>query len=256
MLVLAFAIFGLPEAWRAHREKLPTAITVEIMPIGKTNIKPSTAHKPKKTPKTKAKKQKKPKPKTYTKKQTPPKKSAIAPPKKVKQQTKTVKKPPSKQTKTDAKKKPKELDFNAILKSVAEAAQTQSAEDAKSAKAPAADNKHAKSDIYNPDLPLAMSEIDAIRQQFVQCWNIPAGAKNAHDLSVILNVRLAKTGEVISVELAKNQGRYYNDPFFRAAADSAMRAVRRCSPLRNLPWHKYESWKFLEINFDPHDLLF
>ena len=51
-------------------------------------------------------------------------------------------------------------------------------------------------------------------------------------------------------------GRYNRDSAFRAAADSALRALRnpRCSPLK-LPPEKYDQWKTIVINFDPQDML-
>jgi hypothetical protein len=47
-----------------------------------------------------------------------------------------------------------------------------------------------------------------------------------------------------------------SDPFYRAAAESALRAVLnpQCSPLK-LPPDKYEQWKILELTFNPKDLL-
>lgn len=254
-LLLLFAIFGLPELWRAHRESLPTAMTVEVLPIGQTNVKPKPAHKPEQKPKEKpkAKEQVKPKPKSYTEEKAQPKtKTEAVPLPKPKEKAKEPeKKKPEPEKKEETKKA--EPDFDAILKSVADAAQEKEKD---SKPSPAAESKKAVSDSYNPSLPLAMSEIDAIRQQFIQCWNIPAGAKDAHNLIVVLDVRLAKDGGVISVDLASDTGRYYSDPFFRAAADSAMRAVQRCSPIKNLSPDKYDSWKYLQLSFDPHELLY
>jgi hypothetical protein len=50
--------------------------------------------------------------------------------------------------------------------------------------------------------------------------------------------------------------RYNTDTYFRAAADSALRAVRnpRCNPL-DLPPQKYEQWKVIVVTFDPRKML-
>ena len=151
------------------------------------------------------------------------------------------------------KEEPQE-DLDAILKSVEKAAKAKQSDKVNTQTK--TESKKAIFDDYNPSLPLAMSEIDAIRQQFMQCWNVPAGAKNAHDLAVTLSVHLNSDGSVLGVELAEGRPRYYTDTFFRAAADSAMRAVNRCSPLKNLPTDKYETWKLLELTFDPRDMLY
>ncbi|NBO19672.1 MAG: energy transducer TonB, partial [Proteobacteria bacterium] len=50
-------------------------------------------------------------------------------------------------------------------------------------------------------------------------------------------------------------GKYQSDPFYRAAADAAVRAVQRCSPLTGLPSDKYETWKQMELRFDPKYML-
>ena len=45
------------------------------------------------------------------------------------------------------------------------------------------------------------------------------------------------------------------DPFFRTAAESALRAVLnpRCNPLK-VPPRKYETWKSVTLSFDPRDM--
>jgi hypothetical protein len=41
------------------------------------------------------------------------------------------------------------------------------------------------------------------------------------------------------------------DPLSQAANESALRAVRQCTPLK-LPADRYEVWKEVEVTFDPH----
>jgi hypothetical protein len=50
--------------------------------------------------------------------------------------------------------------------------------------------------------------------------------------------------------------RYNSDTYYRAAADSALRAVRnpQCNPL-DLPPQKYELWKTIVVTFDPRKML-
>jgi outer membrane biosynthesis protein TonB len=101
---------------------------------------------------------------------------------------------------------------------------------------------------------LALSEMDALKYQLAQCWNVPSGAMNAADLIVDIRLevnpdRTVKTAEIV------DQSRYNSDDFFRAAADSARRAVfnPRCTPLA-LPPDKYDTWKNILIRFNPKDM--
>ena len=107
------------------------------------------------------------------------------------------------------------------------------------------------SDIANQ---ISMSELDALRAQIEPCWNIPTGAKYAENLIVTLRLSMNRDMTVRDVRIV-NQG-FNTDPAFRAAADSAVRAVRnpRCSPFK-LPLEKYDQWKTITINFDPSDML-
>ncbi len=101
---------------------------------------------------------------------------------------------------------------------------------------------------------LSASELDMIREQIARCWNIPAGARDAKDLVVELRVEVGSDGMVQQATIV-DQARLA-DPFFRAAAESARRALFNplCRPLR-LPPDKYDIWKDMVIDFSPKDLL-
>ena len=106
----------------------------------------------------------------------------------------------------------------------------------------------------NPNEPISMTEIDMIRAQIYRCWSIPAGAKDAANLIVPIHVRLQPDGTVISAEHAGDSLRSNTDSFYRAAAESASRAVRACSPLK-VPPTKYEQWKELTLRFNPKEIV-
>lgn len=97
---------------------------------------------------------------------------------------------------------------------------------------------------------LTQSEIDALRAQIQACWNPPIGAENAQDLIVRLRVRFRTDGTLSAEPALVNNG---TSPYFRVAAESAMRAVRRCQPY-TLPASKYEVWRDVEVTFDPRDM--
>ncbi|MBV9859637.1 MAG: hypothetical protein JO038_05995 [Alphaproteobacteria bacterium] len=102
---------------------------------------------------------------------------------------------------------------------------------------------------------LTASELDLIKRQISECWNVPAGARDAQDLVIEVKVEVNVDGTVQQARIV-DLGRYAADISFRAAADSAIRAVRnpRCSPLR-LPPEKYDSWRSLDLFFNPKDVL-
>lgn len=101
---------------------------------------------------------------------------------------------------------------------------------------------------------LTISEEDALRRQISRCWNMPVGAREAEKLVVEVVIEVNPDRTVRSVEVVETSR--MSDPFFRAAAESAVRALRNpnCSPLE-LPPDKYNEWNTIRFNFDPRDML-
>ncbi len=251
VLLLLLLICGLPDFMHRAPDTEPTAISVDILPLAEmSNVKPQEKP-PEEKVKTPKEENTAPKAAPATKKeQEQPKEEAIPLPTK-----EAIKQQPKKPEKPKPKPKPQSDDLNSILNSVKEQAKTE--ESKKPSEAVAKPDAHpAKSDNYNPDMPLSMSEKDLIRNQFQKCWDVPAGAKDAYNLIVTLHIEVTEDGTVTKVELARDTSRYNSDSFFQAAADSAMRAVERCSPLKNLPADKYGSWRDMELTFDPKDMLY
>jgi len=247
--LLLLLIFGLPDFLHRRMEAEPMAISVDILPISEmSNVKPQE--------KTPEKEIKKPEEKKETeKKATPVAAKEESRPEAVPLpvSAKDVVKPEKKPEKTKPKKKEESLE--SILKSVKETAKAE--ESKKPSDSKAEPNTHqAVSQNYNPDVPLSMSEKDAIRNQFQKCWDVPAGARDAYNLVVTLHIEVNEDGSVTKVELVHDESRYNSDTFFRAAADSAIRAVNRCSPLKSLPADKYGGWRSMELTFDPKEMLY
>jgi len=101
---------------------------------------------------------------------------------------------------------------------------------------------------------LTISEKDAIRRQFYRCWIVPAGAKDLKNLIVSIRIKLNEDGEVVNTKLLTDSK--LKNPFFRAASESAMRAVNHpeCKKLQ-VPKKKYETWKEIILDFDPSQSL-
>jgi outer membrane biosynthesis protein TonB len=97
---------------------------------------------------------------------------------------------------------------------------------------------------------LSQTEIDALRAQIQACWNPPAGAAEAKELIVRVRIILNQDGSLSGEPTLVTRG---GNSFFQIAAESAMRAIRRCQPYR-LPIAKYEAWKDVEVTFDPRDM--
>ena len=101
--------------------------------------------------------------------------------------------------------------------------------------------------------PITLSEKDAIRQQIKRCWNPPVGAPDAEDLVVELRLTLLQDGTVQRVQVVSG-GLRAGNPFYKIAAEAAIRAVKRCSPLK-MPAKKYSAWRTLVMEFDPSEML-
>lgn len=102
---------------------------------------------------------------------------------------------------------------------------------------------------------VTQSDKNAIRRQIERCWNPPVGAKNAEELTVELRLFVTPDGTVQTVNVV-DKARAASDPYFRAAVESAYRAVLnpRCRQLK-FPLDKYEKFKTMTIVFDPREML-
>ena len=98
--------------------------------------------------------------------------------------------------------------------------------------------------------------VEAVRRQLEECWNIPVGAKDATNMKVAIRIQLRQDGALRGPPRVRDRGRMERDPFFRAIAESALRALRdpRCMPLK-LPFDQYDLWKEITFNFDPREAL-
>jgi outer membrane biosynthesis protein TonB len=108
---------------------------------------------------------------------------------------------------------------------------------------------------FNDNLPLSISLEDDIRRQIESCWTPPAGGMDAGKLNILLQISLERDGTVTSVKVLEKP-KTTNAQIASAATDAAVRAVKKCSPLQNLPEEQYETWKELEFYFDPSKMIY
>ena len=232
---------------------IPPPLSVEIVNIDELTQTDKIVEEKPQPPKPEKEKPepKKPPPAAQNKSETP-----VAPPKpdpKKDQKPKPPKKtaitedpnaPPDKKKDKKKEEKPNDpadtRDFSSVLKNLAETKDT-TPEQKPQTIAPLGQR-------------MSMSEMDALRGQLEACWNIPIGAKEAEDLNIEILMTIGPD-RILREAHVVDSARYNNDSFFRAAADSALRAVRSplCSPFE-LPPDKYNQWKEITVNFNPSEM--
>ena len=102
---------------------------------------------------------------------------------------------------------------------------------------------------------LTLSEEDALRAQIFGCWSVPLGLPYDEDLLVRIKLKLKKDGTIMNSEILDHQR--MNRPgqkFYKVLAESALRAVRLCQPLK-VPPTGYDKWKDIQLNFNPAEML-
>jgi|TARA_B100000959_G_scaffold273453_1_gene324010 hypothetical protein len=102
---------------------------------------------------------------------------------------------------------------------------------------------------------LSLSQEDALRAQIFGCWSVPLGLPYDDNLLVRIKLKLKKDGTVLKSEILDHVRMNRPDQkFYKILAESALRAIRICQPLK-VPPTGYEKWKDLQLNFDPTEML-
>ncbi len=102
--------------------------------------------------------------------------------------------------------------------------------------------------------PSLWGQLDGILQdQYRHCWNY-IGVEGQEKYVPQIHVQYAQDGALIGEPQLMNPP---SDPNLRSLAESAMRAVRRCNPLRIPAQYQpyYDQWKGRIVRFDPEDML-
>lgn len=162
--------------------------------------------------------------------------------------------PPPPKPPQEARKKQEDLAFDALLKNLAKRAEAPPPDDAPKPRAQPQPAPPSSQPIAPLGSQLTTSERDLVIQQIEQCWNVPAGAKDARDLIVEIHVEMNPDATVREAHITST--RRMTDTFYEAAAESALRAVLnpRCQPFK-LPPEKYDQWQTMSLRFNPKDIL-
>ena len=102
---------------------------------------------------------------------------------------------------------------------------------------------------------LTLSQGDALKAQIYGCWMLPLGLPYEENMLVRIKLRLRPDGTILrSVMLDHERMNKPGQEFFKVLAESALRAVRICQPLR-VPPAGYNRWKDLQLNFNANEIL-
>jgi hypothetical protein len=181
-----------------------------------------------------------PKPQAQPKPPPPPTKQAAKP------------EPPKPEPAKPTPEPPKQDEFAALLRSVEEMDRRRQDDVVKEGSGRSRDAAgQARTELG--EARLSIGEVDALRRQIGRCWTLPVGIDGVEDMVVQLRIQL-RPDRTVQMVTIHDQGRLSRDARFRAVAESARRAVDKCSPL-NLPPDKYAVWREIDMKFYPEDAI-
>lgn len=263
LILLLLAIFGLPVLLQETQTVTPRLIPVDIVTVAditNTRVADKPELNPTPTP-TKVEKQRPtptpepPKEEAKEKTEAKPDEKAEVIPDKTKPKEKPKEEPKKPEPKKEEKKpEAKKPDLSSVLKNIEKLKDDIKPQPDVVAKE--TDEKAVMSDLP-PALgkTLSISEMDALRRQIQQCWNVPIGARGIENMNVELYIEVNEDRTVRRAEIV-DRLRLTTDSFYRTVAESARRALfnPRCTPLM-LPEGKYDDWKQIRMTFNPSEML-
>lgn len=98
---------------------------------------------------------------------------------------------------------------------------------------------------------LSQSELDALRSRLMQLWNPPVGIQNPEEFVIRVRIQLGRDGRLTAPPIVLSSG---TGTLFNSARDSAIRAVFQGQPFSMLRPEHYDTWKDIEVTFDPRDM--
>jgi len=255
LTIFLFFYYGFPFSKMKERNDttIPLIFEEELEVSNKTNLKKNeklVKSQKKKQINSKIKNTPKPKPKKLILEKNVeklPSKPIIKRKQKIKKTVeKNIDKKPFKRPTKKIRSKNRSSSSQAILRNLAEANEINKKKDIVNQIKESLKNQNQNLNVTE-EMKATATEIAILRNHVRQCWNAPY---SANELNKIINLKIFTNpdGSVVNVEIL--DGAFYKkDPIYRAAADSARRAVKDCSPLP-LPKNKYDLFKIFTFNFD------
>jgi len=95
-----------------------------------------------------------------------------------------------------------------------------------------------------------------LQSEIYRCWSPPVGAPRPEKLIVSYELFLNRDGSVAQPPqlTAASMAAVASDPYMRAAAEAARRAIYTCAPYR-LPADRYNQWNDVTFTFNPSDMM-
>jgi len=250
VLIFYVFLFGAPGTERTYELDVSRPISVEVVdadalglsapkPPPRKSVAPAKAPAPPSKPKPVADPVPLPEPVETTTADTP------EPPKEPEPSRKIAEPAPLAPILKDVLDEPEpDTDFSSVLKAVKDLEDTETTESP--FQAPTSSDS---------DAPLSDEVVLAIKETVERCWAIPAGARNAENLIVEISMSMNPDGSVRFAEIV-DKSRAASDPFYRTAAESALRAVYNpnCNPLP-VPLDAYDKWRNITLRFNPREML-
>ncbi len=109
--------------------------------------------------------------------------------------------------------------------------------------------------LFDESAGLSLSEVEYIVHKVSSNWNTTYFTENGEmqNMNVDLKVRLAQSGVIEDVVITKRNG---SSAQYNLFVDSAIMAVKRSSPLDQLPVESYERWHEIILTFDPQGITY
>lgn len=103
---------------------------------------------------------------------------------------------------------------------------------------------------------MTLDLVDALKNQIRPCWSPQVGAPRAEELIVDFDLFLNPDGSVAQAPqlTASSRAQAASDPYTKAAAAAALRAIYQCAPYK-LPQDRYSDWREITFRFDPHEMM-
>ncbi|MEQ8178509.1 MAG: hypothetical protein RIC52_07360 [Amphiplicatus sp.] len=262
LAAVGLAFVSLPESWRSKvvsEPIIPIELIREAELAEKTSV-PAAAPKPKpeevKPEPPAPKEEPKPEPPKLAEAPKPEPEPAKPEPKPEPVPEKKPE-PPKEKPKEQPKPKPKpdELDFDKLAAVVDKAKKENSAQENPSETTREAEKPQAA---VGAGDRLTASDVSKMKAAVGRCWSVTAlaGAPDANKLVVQLQFELNRDGTLTGAPRVANsmQINMSGNRFWKVAEQTAIRAVQSCQPYDFLSPDRYNTWREMELYFDPSEM--